>query len=44
MIKWINSLPPEDQEIIKDYSEYLDMELSGKGTWGINVSDLNIVS
>jgi len=37
---WIKSLPEEDQYIIKDYSEYLDMELSGKGNWGINVSDL----
>ena len=37
---WINSLPQEDQYAIKDYSEHLDLELSGTGTWGINVSDL----
>lgn len=37
---WIKSLPQEDQYIIKDYSEYLDMELSGRANWGINVSDL----
>ena len=37
---WIESLPQEDQDAIKEYSEYLDMELSGKGNWGINVSDL----
>jgi hypothetical protein len=37
---WINSLPQGDQKIIKDYSEHLDMELSGTGTWGVNVSDL----
>lgn len=37
---WIESLPQEDQYAIKNYSEHLDMELSGTGTWGINVSDL----
>ncbi|MHA1288716.1 MAG: hypothetical protein ACTSPB_15050, partial [Candidatus Thorarchaeota archaeon] len=37
---WINSLPQEDQNAIKDHSEYLDLELSGTGTWGINVGDL----